>query len=326
MIADRVTSPRIIERIAKGWNGPPQVIGQQQIVQGLQDHSCTIFSTELSVLLGASDQMLDFLCEGWDRNEYDYDTKTSGSAFIKDMCTSLIGGTVPDFIQLIDKNRNMPVKGGFTSRCLFIYEDKPARYMLHPPPLENDARSAKKLDELKNDLAHISSLPGGEFTYDTASCLIFDDFLTRLRVSVDEDSEAVTNFKARARVHVLKLGMIISLSRHDTLIIEPIDMALAVSLVEEAIRTLEYVFRGSGDSDMAVATARIQNYIEKAGMATRRDMLSRLHRHMNAETLDKIIYVLSEIGYWRPELIGSVCYFKPIITPNGTQPKGGKRP
>src|SRR6516164_4730374 len=69
MISDRVTAPKIIERIAAGWKSAPIVVGQQ-ISQGSMDHSCTIFSTEFSMLMGASDQMLDFLCEAWDRNSY----------------------------------------------------------------------------------------------------------------------------------------------------------------------------------------------------------------------------------------------------------------
>jgi hypothetical protein len=167
MISDRVTGPRILERIAKGWNSSPQIIstpGGVQVVQGSVDHSCTIFSTELSILLGASDQMIDFLCECWDRTDgYEYDTKNSGSAMIKDQAVSLIAGTVPDFIRHIDRDRRMTIKGGFTSRCLFVYEDHPARMILHPPHVSKNKVSQALLDKLKNDAEHISNLPGGEF-------------------------------------------------------------------------------------------------------------------------------------------------------------------
>lgn len=325
MIADRVTAPKILERIANGWPGPPLTIGQQVAI-GNRDHSCCIFSTEMSVLIGASDQMLDFLCEGWDRNEYDYDTKNSGSAFIRDMCTSLIAGTVPDFIQRIDTNKNMPVKGGFTSRCLFIFEDKPARYLLHPPPIETDPQSSKRLDDLKNDLLHISQLSGGEFTYDAASLITFDNFISSVRTSTIDDSEAITNFKARIRVHVLKLAMVLAISRHDTLVIEDCDMRLSIAYVQKALKSLELVFRGSGDSDMALATARVQNYVEKAGMASRKELLKHLHRHMSAEVLDRIIYVMTEIGEFTPVISGTTCYYQHRNGTNPLNPNGKKGP
>ena len=321
MISDRVTAPKILERIAAGWAGPPATVGQQ-IVLGARDHSCTIFSTEMSILLGASDQMLDFLCEGWDRNEYEYDTKNCGSAFIRDMCTSLIAGTVPDFIQQIDRNKNMPVKGGFSSRCLFIFENKPARFLLHPPPLESNPNSVKQLDALKNDLLHIASLPGGEFFYDAASRITFDNFLTSVRTNTDNDSEAVANFKARIRAHVLKLAMVLALSRHDTQLIENCDMALAIAYVSQSLKNLELVFRGTGDSDIASATSRVQNYLEDVGIASRKELLSRLHRHMNVETLDRIIYVLTEIGYLCPKLVGTITYYS--LSSNGTNPQNKK--
>src|SRR5215469_11250884 len=52
VIADRVTAPRIIERIATGWNSSvPQIVNGQVVIGGSLDHTCTIFSTELQVLL-----------------------------------------------------------------------------------------------------------------------------------------------------------------------------------------------------------------------------------------------------------------------------------
>lgn len=296
MIPDRVTGPRILERLAAGWNTAPQLVGGQ-IKQGATDHTCTIFSSELSMLLGASDQMIDYLCELWDRNEYEYDTKNSGSAFIKDTCVSLIAGTVPDFIRNIDRNRNLTISGGFTSRCVFVFEESPARYILHPPPIATNKTSMALLAQLQNDAYHIASLPGGEFQYDAQAKIIYDKYLTSLLANVREDSDAVSHFKGRIGVHILKLAMVLAISREDTLLINSIDMAKAIGMVGKSLTNLEKVFRGSGDSDLDVATAYVQNYLEKYGGATRRELLRNLYRHMNAETLDRILYVLVEIGY-----------------------------
>ena len=322
-IPDRVTAPKIIERIANGWNGAPRAVGQQLVV-GPRDHSATIFSTELSQLLGASEQMLDFLCEAWDRGEYDYDTKNSGSAFIKGMCTSLIGATVPDHLRNIDKNRNMSIKGGFTSRCLFIYEETASRFILHPPPLKSNATSVKILDDIKNDISHIAQLPDGEFRYTALAQIHFDKYIsaTRAVASANSDSEVVQHFKARIRVHILKLAMVLSMSRNDSRVIDDCDMLNAIAYVDKSLQTLEKVFRGSGDSDLAVATGHVQNYVDKVGAASRKEMLKTLYRHMSADTLDRVLYTLTEIGYFQTVTSGSVQMYRIFQSPNGKNGKG----
>lgn len=324
MISDRVTAPKIIQRIADGWSAP-QVVAGQQLVLGAKDHSCTIYSTELSVLVGASDQMLDFLCEGWDKAEFEYDTKNSGSAFIKNMCLSLIAATVPDFIKNIDKNKNMPIKGGFTSRCLFIYEDRPARWLKRPQPIENNSLSIKMLHDLRNDLAHIATLPGGEYTRTTGADAIFDKFCTDIKMDPGSGSEASQHFKARIRAHILKLCMILAASRHDPLIIDDMDMMTAIFFVKKVLETLDRVFRGCGDSNLALATGHVQTYIEKNGVASRRELLRNLYRHMDADTLDKVLYVLMEIGFLYTSTSGGTQMF--AISPNGSygSPNGMKK-
>jgi hypothetical protein len=324
MISDRVTAPKILDRIADGWNHTFIVTGQQ-VAQGAKDHTCTIFSTELSILIGASDMMLDFLCEGWDRNEYDYDTKHSGSAFIKNMCTSLIACTVPDFIRNIDRNRDLTIKGGFTSRCLFIFEDKIARQLPFPPPLQSNRTSMDLLDALKNDLQEVAQLPGGEFKCDVAARIVFENFINSIRLSASDDLEAMAHFKSRIKAHILKLAMVISISRHDTLVIQKIDMDNAIAAINTCLKTLEKVFRGSGDSDMASATAHVQNYMEKTGAASRKELLSALHRHMDFAVLDRILYVLTEIGYCEPITIGNSAGYRVVTGLNKNHQNGTAR-
>lgn len=300
MLSDRITAPKMLERIANGWNSAPQIVNQQ-ILQTTKDHSCTIFTTELGGLIGASDWMLEFLCESWDKNRYEYDTKNSGSAFVKDMCTSLIGNTVPDYLRGIDRDSKLSVKGGFTSRCLFIYEDKIARDLLFPPPIASRPASVALMGQLRADLDYISKLPGGEMTYNYDAKIVFERFIRSARSNTDMDPDALLHFKSRIRAHVLKLAMILHLAHADDLIITGLDMVNAVSYVNGVLATMDKVFRGAGDSELASATARVQTYIEGKGGATRKELLQHLHRHISTETLDRILYTLTEIGYLMPK-------------------------
>lgn len=309
IVKDRVTAPKIMQRIADGWATAPVFVGQQLSV-GKKEHSCLILSTELSMLITASDNMLDFLCEGWDRHKYEYDTKNAGSSFIEGMCLSLLGATVPDFIQNIDKNRAMPIRGGFTSRCLFIFEDSPSRTLLHPPPLGADPVSKANLDALEADLKHIASLAGGEFTLSKRALNIYDRFILTEKSTMKDDTDAVQYFKSRMEAHILKLSMILALSKHDHLVIEEADMLEALCHIKIVLSNIEKVFRGSGDSDLAVAASHVYNYVEKKGGVSKRDILKHLYRHVDPDTLDRVLYTMTEIGSFKTVTSGRVTLYQ----------------
>lgn len=311
MISDRVTAPRILERIATGWNtNIPKIINGQVIIGGSIEHTCTLFSTELGVLVGASEWMLEFLCESWDRNAYDYDTKNKGSAIVSDMCTSLIGGTVPDYVQNIERDNKRTIKGGFTSRCIFIYEETPSKYLPFPPPISSSSQSVSMLGCIKNDLEHISHNITGEYTYNVEAKIKFENFLKMVRTNASCDIEPVLNYKARIRAHILKLALILAASRKDSLVIEGIDMDNAIAFHQKVVKDLNRIFRGSGDSEISVAIAKVQEYIERVGLASKKELLSNLYRHMTVETLDRSLYVLETIGFCDPITRGKVTFFK----------------
>lgn len=321
VVKDRVTAPKIIQRIADGWNLPPSFVGQQLAV-GKKEHACLILSTELSMLVTASDNMLDFLCEGWDRHRYDYDTKNSGSSFITDMCLSLLGATVPDFIQNIDKNRAMSIRGGFTSRCLFIFEDSPSRTLLHPPPIDV---ASPEVQALENDLRHITQLPGGEYKSTPQARNVYDRFILAEKSTLKDDTDAVQYFKSRMEAHILKLAMVLSASRHDRLLIEERDMMEAICHIKIVLTNIERVFRGSGDSDIAVAASHVHNYVERKGAVSKRDILRHLYRHIDPDTLDRVLYTMTEIGVFKTVTSGRVTLYQ-LFNHTAQSPNGKVKP
>lgn len=311
MISDRVTAPRILERIATGWNSAiPQVVNGQVLIGGSLDHTCTIYSTELRVLVNASDWMLEFLCESWDRNSYDYDTKNKGSSIIANMCTSLIGGTVPDYIRGIDRDSDISVKGGFTSRCIFVFEDTQSKYLPFPPAIKSNVQSMALISSIKNDLEHIAHNIKGEYTYNAEAKFKFESFLKPLHNANPDDSEPVANFKARIRAHTLKLAMVIAASYGDNYVIDGMIMDGAIFHMKKILTDLEKVFRGSGESEIAYPLARVQTLLERVGMASKPEMIKHLHRHMTVETLDRILYTLQEMGFTTVVTVGKTTYFK----------------
>ncbi len=295
--SDRITAEKMIENLAAGWTPPLTMVNQQIVIQPV-DHCCLIFSTEIRTLLGASEWMLEFLEESWSKTTFDYQTKNKGSLFITDMCCSLLAASVPDFLRNINREISMAITGGFSSRCLFIYAEEPSSYVPWLPPLKKNAASYKRYQELAADLKAIASLRG-EFRVNTEARLQFEDYLKKNRqVSIIYDSDAVANFKARLKPHLLKLAMVLSVSRGDSKIIEGIDMLNAIAEINKVLVNLEKLFRGSGESDLSPATARVQSIFDKSQtMLSRNELIKMTQRHIDFNDLDRILYVLEITGF-----------------------------
>jgi hypothetical protein len=291
-ISDRVTAPKIIQKIADGF--PKTTVVAGKVITGT-DSSATLVSTELPTLLGASDWMLPFLCDAWDRSEFNYDTKNSGTSVISGMCVSLIGGCVPDFIRRLNKDVTAAINGGFTARTIFVYADKKSQNLIWPKSFEEHA-GASFITELKEDLEHIAGLRG-EVGISAAAYITFENFKKKL-VPEDDESDLLVNFKSRMHVHVLKLAMVWCVARDDSMMISRGDMEGAIFMVTKVMDNLEKTFRGVGESDIAEGTARVQDFIEKKGATTRNEILKSLHRHISPENLYRILLVLENIGFF----------------------------
>lgn len=314
ILPDRVTAERIIELIADGWPTPLGLQGQQLVV-GPNDHNCLLFSTELRVLLGSSQWMLEFLEEAWSKTTFKYQTKNKGNVTIDTMCCSLLAASVPDFLKNANKEIALVISGGFTSRCLFIYAEEQSKDLPWPEPLKKNVASKALYDDLVHDLKEISTLRG-DFKVSAGARILFEDFLKKNRAaSSRDDSEAVANFRARVKAHVLKLAMVLSASRSNNMIISDIDMQNSISEIQKVTKTLELLFRGAGDSLDASAAARVENIVDKYGMVSKKELLRILRRHVTSETLDRVLYVLTHVEVLITQEQNKITYYKRKVKP-----------
>ncbi len=321
VLTDKATVPELLRLIAAGWPGPVRVIGSA--VTGTMEHSCTIIASELQTLLSSAGDptILSTFCQLWDQQEYENRTKNQGTNIIKDMCVNLVGGTVSDYIRSMEKDLGSFVAGGFTARCIFIFEEKKSKELPFIPPLDKDKKSKSLYDMLVNDLEHIAKNISGEYILDTEAELVFRNEYSGMSPSY-EDSEAMLNFKARMRVHVFKLAMILTAAQSDKLVITGQVMRDSFFLIKSVRRQIDRIFRGVGSSQLAEPTARVQAIIEKRGMCTRSELIQSTQRYMDYTTLDKVLYVLELTGFCQEVKVGSKVYFKQIIKQVGGVKQG----
>ena len=294
VISDRITAPKIIDRMAQGFAPIGAGINLNGSVTLQKDSSAVLFSTELQSLLTSSDWMLQFLCDAWDKNEYEYDTKNSGTSNITGMCTSLIGACVPEYIRKLNKDAVAAINGGFTARSIFVYAENPSKRLPDPPPIEASTKGKKLLQDLKDDLVEISMLKG-EMKISLQAQKIWQAFYIGIKIE-DNDSDVVMHFKRRMPVHVLKLAMIFSAAYSNSMEIAMEDMLNAIKCLRDVLSNLDKAFRGVGESELAESSSKIQGFIERKGITSRSEILTNMHRHITPENLDRVISLLANIG------------------------------
>ncbi len=288
-LSDRITAPKIIEKLANGFQTQSVVAGQ--IVAG-NEATAVIMATELSTFLSSSDWMTSFLCDTWDKNEFEYDTKNKGSSHVKDMCVSLIGACVPDFIRKINggKNAAEAINGGFTARTIFVFANEKSKDLPWPVALKDTKNGPVLIQNLRDDLEIISHLHG-EFTFDNEAYHLWSSFYKTIRTT-DHDSDVVRHFKARQNIHVIKVAMCLSAAGSDNLVIDRWCLSTAIAFVQSVLDTLDITFRGVGESSLAEATAKIMTYIERKGLCNRSELVRDNHRHATMDDIDRILKTL----------------------------------
>lgn len=293
-LSDRITAPRIIERLFQGFTSQIKVTNGK-VTSGAKDSSATLMSTELPTLLTSSDWMLQFLCDAWDRNKFEYDTKNKGSHLITDMCTSLMGACTPDYIRKLNKDSMATVQSGFSARTLFIYAEEKSKSLNWGINLQTSPDTLKALDKLALDLVALSNM-SGEMTLDSFAQAEWNKFKNLLTTD-ESDSEAYKNFRSRQHIHVLKLAMTLAASETHSYVITRQVLLKAIAMVESVAEGVDLIFRGVGESDLSAVTARLQTYIEKRGNVTYNQLIKDNMRYMNSAQITQVIDVLKLIGF-----------------------------
>lgn len=304
-MSDRITAPRIIERLHQGFTGIPQIVNGQ-VVAGAKDCSATLVSSELPTLLSSSDWMLTFLCDTWDKGEYEYDTRHKGSFNVTNMCVSLIGACVPDYIRKINKDASASVSSGFSARTVFVNAKAKSKTLAWGDGFSENPKYKPVIENLKQRLQKIATL-SGEMQLDPYAMALWNKFYQQLSDSYNpDDSDVYNNFRARQHVHVLKVAMTLAASEESGLTITHSILSRAIALVENIAEGVDEIFRGVGESDISAGLARIELYIERKSLLMNGhgppvisfpQLLADNIKFIDHDDLVKIMKVLELIGF-----------------------------
>jgi hypothetical protein len=213
-----------------------------------------------------------------------------------------MGGTAPDWIQSMIPHE--AVGGGFTSRIIFIVEEHKRKIV---PEHTLTVRETELRGMLINDLERISKLSGEVTMTPDAKQAYVAWYIEQDRLTGEGhpaiDDPRFAGYCERRATHLRKLMLVCSAARGDDLKITVPDFKRALQYLLDAEHNMYKTFGGFGKSKSSDATETIKNYIEKVQYTTRRTVLSRFYRDVDAFTLTQIETTLVQMGCLKTKLV-----------------------
>lgn len=259
--------------------------------------SITAFSEELSVFLGQGDiAYLSNLTDWYDsKDDWEYETIGRGKDTLQGLCLNLMGGTAPDWIQSMIPGEALG--GGFTSRIIFVVEE--VKRKIVPEHFLTD-REMELQQLLHLDLERISQLSGEmQFDEDAKKCYV--DWYVAQDTALSAGNPAISDSRfagycERRATHLRKLMLICSASRGDDLTIRKADFHKALGLLTAVEMNMHKTFGGLGKSRNSDVTEQVKNYIQKMRVTTRKVLMAKFYRDLDAATLAGIEETLKAAG------------------------------
>ena len=263
-----------------------------------QQFALTIVSSEFGITLNPKDnEMIDQLVHIWDGREMKKRTKKDGELLIPTPCLNLIACTTPAWIA-----ENMPkylIGGGLTSRMIFVYADKKARYIAYPQdhmPQDFQERQGR----LVRDLERISTLVGAFSLTPEAKVWGNNWYENFHKLEAPKlDANLLGGYIARKQTLAHKVAMCLSASQGDSLVITAEMLERATKLITQLEEAMPMVYSQLGQTEDASGAQLVLSYLDRFGGTAPFTLVYRqLHKQFpDPAKFDSILLGLIDAGY-----------------------------
>lgn len=252
--------------------------------------SLTIHSQELTVFLGYDNkQLMSDLTDWYDcRNRWTYRTKTQGEDDIVGVWVNLFGATTPELVQ-----STMPmdaIGGGLTSRMIFVFEREKYKTSVFPS-------FPRELGELLlADLEKIH-LMAGKFKVTSGFVDLWGEWYPYQDQNPPFQDARLAGYVQRRATHVMKLSIILSAARTDSMEINEHDLARAVRILESTEVRMPQVFRGMGSGSISNLVNKIGGYIGLNKRVSEATLQAAFVDDADYFTLSRVLETLEKMQY-----------------------------
>jgi len=283
----------------------------------------TVVSDELAVFLGQKDiKFLADLTDWYDSHDkWEYKTKHeqagSDTDTIVGVCVNMLGATAPDWLSSMLPQE--AVGGGFTSRIIFVVEQRKGKVILDPNDYPVNSELEKKLI---TDLQMIKQI-SGPFVFDKESLEIYKDWYKKQEEDIKNGIMPVKDPKfsgyiSRRQTHIKKICMCLSVSKGNSRVVTADDINRGLKILEAAEKKMSLAFSTLGKARFAALTDEVLEYIKKRGKAKRSEILRVFRRDVDSWSLEQIEKVLERMKFIKiiiPESGDDLVYrYTPIKT------------
>jgi len=258
-----------------------------QLTKKSGEASGLLYVSELATFLGKQEynvNLVQTLTDLFDsRASKRRRTQARGNERMENIALSFIGCSNEDWLG--DALPHSAFGGGFFGRMLVFYQPDTDRHFARPkPPSEADR------DRLIDGLARVRFV-SGEAILSPDADKRFDDIYRRVKRDWPDD-ERLVPFWERYGDHVLRVGMLIAVSRdpeqREGVTVELPDIEAADAVVQWIIKYLPGVYESVGTTQYGRDHARIYQYILRSGGQMEETRLSRkMSKYLPKRELDQ---------------------------------------
>jgi len=279
-------------------------------------NALTIEASELGTFLDPRNrEMVDVLCRLWDGRDIPWSRRlrSEGATEIPNPWLNFLGCTTPGWIE-----ENFPeyaIKGGFTSRTVFVYAERKRQFVAYPKlrmDLAGDEFKRLRI-HLINDLKTISRIKGEYVLTDSATAWGTDWYAKHWAEDNSSlDMDLYGGYIARKQTHIHKTAMVLAAASHADLIITDENLDQADKLVTSLEVALPKVFSQIIDNRDASNTALVIRIIQACPNGLKRRTLWRkLISHMSQDEFKHAVMGAVAADYIAEYSVGDEIFYKP---------------
>ncbi len=280
VISGRNSIQSIIKELSTTWASPGK--------PPCTDACGLIISGEMSTVLIREPEALTILTDLYDGHynpDWNYTLKGSGREELKGLGITMLGAI--NQTHLADMLDKKDISGGFMGRTLIVEEFE--RNCKNPIP-----HMIVDIPMLAQPLKEIAKLEGC-FTLTDDARKTYELWYERFEPEKRSD---VTGTANRMHDHILKIAMLLALSREPKLIIEKEDVIKALDVCHNFERSAASVTKGKGNSDFA---PKIRVFIDdliaaRGRYISRSALLTKRWGDFDALDLERMVLTLEQAG------------------------------
>lgn len=249
---------------------------------------------ELSTLIDKNafkSGLIALLTNLYDSKDFEYLTRGRGRELVKNPCLSVLGASTIRWIK--DTIPEIAVGGGFTSRIVFVYKDKREKLVAWPTMSEENKRRA---EDIAHDLCEVAKLRGPIALDKEALNLYKEEYEHFYKDSPLMDDEGLAGYANRRHHILLKVAMIVSVSRTDSRLVTLDEMGMSIKLLRKAEKAMPFVLRTVMSEKVGDIFEHILRFLVSSGTVNRQRLIREFRHKMTSQELDIMIRTLEEEG------------------------------